>query len=308
MRGRTANHPHRKSLRDQSFGDRDLSNADLHGADLRGADFRNANLRGANLREARTGLHRKWGALMVSAAFALSVVCGVGAGYAGRILHHAVTSEEPRLQFIGVLVASCLVLFLLVATVRGLRPAILRVLPPIVVLLLIAAVVAVVTGTGTGMGALAAIAFLMAVGAVVVLAAFARAAAGVAGTLMFAIAAVSGALVGGVLRGGVTAAVIAISAVIIGKRALGKGTGYPTIVDLTTKLACRGGTSFRGADLTGADFSGASLLACDFRGARLEGARFDDADVRLCLFDGEPPAQAAGPPRGPLDERAMKPS
>jgi len=42
---------------------------------------------------------------------------------------------------------------------------------------------------------------------------------------------------------------------------------------------------FRRANLTGADFTGAFILA-DFSGANLQGARFAAANVKTCTFDG----------------------
>jgi uncharacterized protein YjbI with pentapeptide repeats len=58
----------------------------------------------------------------------------------------------------------------------------------------------------------------------------------------------------------------------------------------TAAIASRGGTRFRGANLAGARFDHARLVACDFRGANLHDARFDGATLRLCRFD-----PAAGP-------------
>jgi uncharacterized protein YjbI with pentapeptide repeats len=45
-------------------------------------------------------------------------------------------------------------------------------------------------------------------------------------------------------------------------------------------------TSFRGANLSGADFGGSWIDYVDFTGATLVGARFPVAHVKCCTFDG----------------------
>src|SRR5690606_282371 len=142
-----------------------------------------------------------------------------------------------------------------------------------------------VAGAGTGAGALAAVAFVMLAAAIVTVSVLARAAAGIAGTLYFAVVAISGGLIGRALGGGVAALAVAIGAMLMARRSSARAHDFPFMSRWSTALACRGGTRFRDADLSGAHFDGASVVASDFRGARLEGTSFDGAVIRLCRFD-----------------------
>ncbi len=230
-------------------------------------------------------MRRAWSLLLALAALALSLACGVAAGWAGRVLQRFVRSDEPAARALGVFVAVVLAAFLILTVWKGLRVAARSVLPVVAALTLAVAVIAVATGAGTGRGAVAVLAFVLLTVAIVALSVVARAVAGTAGDLLFVVVAVSGAAVGAVLGGGLAATAIAIGAMLAGRRALRRGGDYPALTRLTTSLAVRGGTSFRDADLSGADLRSARLYACDFRGAKLDGARFDGATVRLCLFD-----------------------
>jgi hypothetical protein len=69
----------------------------------------------------------------------------------------------------------------------------------------------------------------------------------------------------------------------------------PRITRLAYEIACKGGTSFRGANHSQATFEGAHLRCYDFRGALVEGTRFEPAELQLCLFDGEAPVVAPRP-------------
>jgi hypothetical protein len=60
----------------------------------------------------------------------------------------------------------------------------------------------------------------------------------------------------------------------------------PVLNRAIDKVMTRGGTSFRGADLTGVNFDGARVRNADFRGAHLDHARFDGArEIAFCRFD-----------------------
>src|SRR5690606_32634863 len=102
--------------------------------------FDGADLHGADLRGARTGMSRRWEALVVGTSLLLSIGCGVAAGYAGRTIARLIGSSDPRLESAGSFVALALVVFLIVAVVGGLRLAARRILP---VLAAIAGAVAV---------------------------------------------------------------------------------------------------------------------------------------------------------------------
>ena len=87
------------------------------------------------------------------------------------------------------------------------------------------------------------------------------------------------------MGGGAIAAAVAIGAMLMARRSARLEAAFPLLSRLTTAVASRGGTRFRGADLAGASLEHAQLVACDFRGANLRGARLDRAVMRLCRFD-----------------------
>jgi hypothetical protein len=220
------------------------------------------------------------------------------AGYAGRLLQRLITADEPRVRAVGSFVLASLFVFLLIAATLGLRVAVRYALP---VLLALAAAVGVgflAFGLGTGIGALAAIVLVL---GMVALASLARTLGGTSNMMLFAVVAISGALSGTLLGGGLAATLIAVLTMLIGRRALKTHAAYPGLSRVTSAVACRGGTSFRGADLTGANLQGAHLRCCDFRGAKLQDVQFEPAEVHLCRFEGKTHETASA--QIPLDPR-----
>ncbi len=273
-----------EDLRGRSFVNQDLSGVEFRAADLRGASFRGANLRGADFREARAGVSGGRRAVIVALAFAFSIAIGVAAGRAGEYLHDLIRGDSDRRRLLGAILAIELLVFIAVSVWKGLRVAVRYVLPRVVAIAIVAFVVALLTGAGTGKGALALLAFAVLTAAIVALGSLARAVAGTTSTLLFAVVAISGALSSSLTGGGVAATVIAVGSMLIGRRAL-EGREPGQLGRLSAILASRGGTSFRGADLSGATFESARLESTDFRGARLDGARLDRAQARSCVFD-----------------------
>ena len=262
-----------------------LAGAHLRGADLRGADLGGANLRGADLSGIRAGMGPRWQAVVALAALVVSIGVGALSGLLGGFLWRLITSDEPRRQMIGGFVVAVLLVFLGAGIWRGLGVAIRSVLPVTASVAVAGGVVFIVAGVGTGVGALTVLVFLLLAVLIVLLSVFARAVAGAVGALAFVVVAISGALVGGWLGGGQVAFAVALGAMLIARRSSAREAIHPRLTRGLAKLACRGGTHFRDADLTDARFDDAQLTACDFRGARLEGADLERAQTHLCLFD-----------------------
>lgn len=278
-----------KDLRARSFRGQNLERASLAGSDLRGVDLSGAILRGADLRGVRTGMRPAWAALVVALAMVSSIAAGVVAGYAGRLVERAIASEVPGLRAMGIFVAVALAVFLFTTAIWGLRSAVRLVLPIELSVVVIAAVVAIATGAGTGRAAFVGLAYLVVVALTVTLATLARTVAGGAGAIFFTIVAISGALTGAALGGGLAATAIALASLVAGQRVLRGAKGFPRLERIASRIAARGGTSFRHADLSGAHLEEAKLSASDFRGARLDAVEWTSATRRLCVFDGEPP-------------------
>lgn len=266
--------------------------------DLRGARFDGAALAGADFTGVRTGLPWRKEVFFTFAGLLIAVGLGVITGLGGRYLKVLLGSDDPRRVALALYADSALLIYILAALWKGAGVATRTVLPVIAALMLSTAVISVATGVGTGAGAFAVIGVVLIGAALVALGALARAVAGTVATAMFILVALSGGIAGGLAGGGIPAIVIAVSAALIGRRAIKGSKDYPRLARFTVEVACRHGTSFRGADLSGADFSKATLRSADFRGARLAGTKFDGASIQLCLFDGDrstPPPDYGAP-------------
>lgn len=275
----------RSDLRGRSFRMAKLPSANLAGSDLRGSDFTGADLHGADCSRVRCGMSRGWMLLVGVSALALSVAIGIASGWAGGVIHHLIASDDPRRRAMGLFIAVTVALLLIIGTWRGLRRATVTVLPVAAAIAVAVALVAIASGIGTGAGALAVIGFLLLALAIIALAVLARAMAGIISQPAFVVVAVGGGLVGGAIGGGLTAAAIAIGSMLMARRSSKADTLFPSISRLCATIACRRGSRFRDADLTGAIFDHAQLIACDFRGACLDRARLDRAAAHLCRFD-----------------------
>jgi hypothetical protein len=278
---------HRDATRGRFFGGQRLEHAEFAEHDLRGASFAGADLHDADFTHARTGMRPAWALGLTVVGLFASVAIGVLSGWLGQKLHRMLA--DPAIKPAALTVIVELALFMAVAIVRGLARAVREVFIPLLALAAVLGVVAIASGAGTGRGALAFALFTGVSVLVVTLGAAARAMGGATSSLFFFVVAVAGAIAGKLSGGGWLAVAIAFSCMLIGRRALKEDARYLGMSRLTALIACRGGTSFRGADLSGARFSDTRLVACDFRGAKLDAARFDRASLRLCLFDGADP-------------------
>jgi len=270
------------TVRGRSMAGANLSSATLSGFDLRGTDLSGADLRDADLSLIRSGMTPAWTALVVGAALVVSVALGLVIGASTRYLRAMYESADVRLRFVALFVSASLLVFVVAGVWRGLRFATRDVLPVTAALAIAAGLIAIVTGTGTGAGALTAVMFLVVAAVIVVLAVLVRAVGGAGGRVLFSLVAIAGGLAGGAAGGGLFAALVAISAMLMARR-----DHAPLLARTTAAVASRHGTSFRNANLAGANLNGAKLIACDFRGADLHGARLDRAHAMLCWFDKE---------------------
>lgn len=281
-------------LRGRRFIGARLASVSLQGRDVRGADFTGADLRGADLSQIRAGMSRGWAALLVIGSLALSIALGAVVGSCARFLHsmYAAAGDDVRHRLVVVFVVVAVLAFLIAGIWRGMWFATRRVLPVAAALAIAAGTVGVISGIGTGASGLLALVFVALAAVIVALSVLVRATAGTTGGLWFAIVAIAGGLAGGAMGGGLIAAAVAIGAMLMARRSVRLDAAFPVLSRITTAVASRGGTRFRGADLAGANLEHAQLIACDFRGADLRGARLDRATVRLCRFDRVDPPGA----------------
>jgi hypothetical protein len=272
------------NVRGRSMPGANLSSATLSGFDLRGTDLSGADLHDADLSMIRSGMTTGWALLVVLGALVLSVVLGAIVGVAARYLRGMYASTDVREEMVAMYVTASLIVFLVAGVWRGLLFAVRNVLPVCAALAVAAGLIAIVSGTGRGVGALDALVFLAVAAVVVTLAVLARSVGSTGGRIVFAIVAIAGGLAGGAAGGGLVAAIVAVTAMLMARRR----EQSPLVSRTAAALASRHGTSFRNANLAGANLNGAKLVACDFRGANLEGAHIDRKHATLCRFDKEP--------------------
>jgi hypothetical protein len=285
-------------LREHSLIGAQLPSATLAGSDLRGTDFSGADLHGADLSHIRSGMSRGWTAVVVLASLVFSIGIGLVAGLCTHYLRSLYASDELRLRIAAWFVTAMLLAFIVVGIAKGLRYAVRTVLPVGAVVAVPVGIGIVVSGLGTGSGALLALLFLALVALLVAFSVLVRAVAGTAGRLFFTVVALAGGLAGAAAGGGLEAGAIAIGAMLMAHRSAKLEAEYPLLERTIAAIASRGGTRFRNANLAGANLEDARLVACDFRGATLTGARFDHAKMLACRLDRAGPEHVQHPGPG----------
>ena len=278
-----------QNLRGRSFkGRKDLSGANFSYADIRGADFTKAILKGANFSHVEAGRQHHWAIVLLAVSLFLSTLSGFVSAFAGDTTGAALISENPIEIFTGVVILITLAVFFLLTIRRSLLVAF-----GVVAVVLAAAAAAEVAGVAVagavvaavGAGAMAmALAVVAAVaasgagagaGAVAVVAAAAAAAAGLAVPL-----AASGAVAGAVAAAVAVAVAMSVAGLStsVSRQALAGDQKYAFIRTIAIAFAATGGTSFRSADLTDADFTQSILESTNFTEANL---------TRTCWFQAK---------------------
>jgi uncharacterized protein YjbI with pentapeptide repeats len=302
-----------QNLRGRSFkGRKDLIGANFSYADIRGADFTNALLQEANFSQAQAGRERGWAIVLLGVSLLLSALSGLASAFVGVTTGTALTRQDPIEILAGVVVLITLAVFMIVSIRQGLAIA-------FAVLVAVGVTTAAVLAAA-GSGAVVASAVTAAAGAlaiaIVAAAAAIGAGAGAAVVVAGAAAAAAGmsvamnasgttALAGSVAAGVAVAVAMAAAGLSasISWKALAGDKNYTFIHRLAIIFAAIGGTSFRGADLTDADFTQATLESTNFiranltrtcwfqakklSFARVERTYLENEQVRLLVVTGE---------------------
>jgi len=241
-----------ENLRGQSFKGKDLSGANFSEADIRGTNFTNATLTGTNFKGAKAGLQRRWATGLVIGLWVLSGLSGIYALLFGLLFGSLISELADSLQLI---VISCFALIVFaVSWLVNIRKGLVLGLRPFTVV-----------------GALAR--------AVALYFAFAFAATFGVGLILVVV----GTFAGAVTRTPTVAVAAAITGTVtvissyIGWRTLTGDEDHYGFREFAIAFAAIGGTSFRKADLTDADFTSATLKSTDFREAILTRTRWHQA-------------------------------
>jgi uncharacterized protein YjbI with pentapeptide repeats len=312
-----------KNLQGISFKRRNLTGVDFSYADIRGADFTQASLRNANFYNAKAGAQSHYAILLIAFSFFLSELCGFAAWMSGVIVAEAVfQSSEPLYDRVpnvensipGLIVLLVLVVFC-IATIRqgfviallaasGIGGATLAVLGTVLGLSL-GGLGLTMVGTAAWIAAAAGIWAIIAclTGAIAVfassfetkpkaIAVFKITAAILAIAIAINVFKASDSQVNAMVMPALPMTV-AVSGILLcigiyaGWRSLLGDEKFASIQQMTRAIFTIGGTSFRGADLTDANFSQACLKSTDLRNAKLTRTNFHLAKkLQLARVDG----------------------
>jgi len=284
----------RANLRGQSFQGQDLSGADFSEADIRGTNFKNAILRDTRFCKAKAGLQKRWVIVLLLLSWITSGVSGF-TSFSGRFLVAHIFTSQGVVEQVFAWIALVVIIVLFTVTLRqSMEKAGTLAIGIAGVGALALAVVGTVSRAGTGArtGALAGVAGFVGIvgagagaGAAAVVVGFTQAvgvagAGAVGGVFAFAVAgavaftvagtvtfAFSGAFAGELA--GVITIVLALLGTYLGWRVLTGDLKDAWIRTIAIAFAATGGTSFYNADLTNADFTGATLKSTDLREANL---------------------------------------
>jgi len=299
-----------QNLRGRNFKGQDLTGANFSHADIRGANFSNAILIGANFTKATAGMQRRWAIGLVIFALFLAMIAGWFSFFTGIVAAGFLMTEviEKNTIILGALILIMLAVFLVVTIRQGwVAGAVTAAAVAAAALVWAAAGVVVLAITKAGTVALAvaaAAAGVLAVAAAVTAAlagaaALAGVVAGAAAGAATAAAAAAGAAVGIVVLAVAAAAVaakvvvLAVAGAVAGVgiyiawRALAGDEKHNLIRQIAVFFASTGGTNFCNANLTDADFTGATLKCTKFMGANLTRTRFYEAKKLLLARVGK---------------------
>jgi len=271
----------RLNLRSQSFQGANLAGADFSECDLRGTNFTNAILNNTKFCGVQAGLPRRFAILLVLATWIVSGIAGMLSIFASDFVTLIFNPNNVYADAIrGIISFIVLIVFLVVTIQQGLIAG--AGIGTVAIAIAVAGAGAItVVGGGASAGSVAgsvagagAVALAIVV-TVAIAVAIAIAIAGMeAGMVALAIAVIiagfgSGAGVGIITLARARSVAIVLLSGYIGWRALTKNQQDPWVRSFAIAFAATGGTSFRGADLSDADFTNAKLKSTDFRYANL---------------------------------------
>jgi uncharacterized protein YjbI with pentapeptide repeats len=265
-----------KNLQGRSFKGQDLTGVNFSHADIRGANFTNATLRGANFSHAKAGLQRRSVIGLVLVSWLMSGTSGIFSGFTGYLVSLIFKSRCGSENcnnfsfYTGVGSLIVLTVFWIITIRKGLVAGLGTVAFTVAVAVAFFAVdegffaavaftVAFTVAVTFTVTVAVAVAFTVAFGfAFTVTVAFA---------FVFAFAFAQSFPVAFAISG-------ALLSAYIGWRALKGDKKDAWVRSFAIAFAATGGTSFRSADLTNADFTQATLKNTDLRKANLTRTRF----------------------------------
>lgn len=263
------------SLRGLSFKRKDLSGADFSGADIRGTNFRGAILRGTNFQGAKAGLQKHWVMILLVDVFVLGWIAGIF-----NVLSGGIVAAVFDNSFIGQLIGWSSLILVIVFWIVFICQGIVSGIGTLIILLALAF-------RGMTAGAIAFVgAFILAVAIVFAFAVkgnvgLAIVFTGVVSLIIFEVVTGGENILAGsrlIVQSLIVVTVSILLSAYIAYRAIKDDQRQALIRNIAIGFASTGGTCFREADLTDADFSNATLKSTDFREANL---------IRTCWRDAK---------------------
>jgi hypothetical protein len=279
------------NLKGESFQGKDLSGSDFSKADIRGTDFTNANLRNSNFSHVRAGLQEHHALLIGVACILAAALLGGLAGLFDRVaefnFHRSgLVFLIPKWLTLGVIIA-----FAVIAIRKGIAASFSVFIFAFMVsgLVALASSAAVIAAGAIAIAitvasfSAATIAFLSVATTTTTLCCNVPMAIGVLVAFGFSLIVVAfgfpldAALLPGAGESAVGLAIIIIAlSALISSRALKGDFKHIQILQASSRLIVRWGTSFWGADLTNADFTAAALRNSDFSEAILTSVSWEN--------------------------------
>ena len=291
-----------EKLRGGNFAEQNLSGANFSHCDIRGANFKGANLIGANFTGAIAGLQKRWMIGLLLVALVLMALSGLMCGISGSFvvfIFDLYFINEAEFRVTGWVTLVSLIIFCVITYHKSLREGVIN----IIIILAVALVLSVPIVFAFSSSFLVTLSFALLIGVVIVTVQIFA--------ITFAIAIIMAIFIAGAIVGifaiAVTVAIAANSASIlvrsteysrilaivvgvalavalylfscyIAYRAMKGDPRDAWIRNFAVAFAATGGTTFKKANLTDANFSQARLKSTDFRDAIL---------IRTCFKNTE---------------------
>ena len=275
-----------KNLQGQSFKDQNFKNANFSGADLRGANFSNANLENADFSKAITGMKIQHSILLFLISLLISLLSGYIATLVGITVKSMILSAETTMQISGYLTLGYFTVFIGFAFWKGLFKAIKKVFLIMILLSVLLGLFGFFTGLGSGVGALKGVLSLVMITLMFLVGTISRASAGtLASNILFLLVGVAGSVFGRSVGGGLGTVVLAIACAVISKRALDDTNKSSILRKIALNVGAWFGTSFKGANLSNANFSEALIKNTNFSNAQLSGVNWSNTKKLFTIED-----------------------
>jgi uncharacterized protein YjbI with pentapeptide repeats len=280
-----------QNLRGRSFRGLDLTDANFSHTDIRGANFTNAILRGANFSHTKAGLKRRAVIGLLILSLILAALSGLASGFTGYLTtyffqpKHLLGYPFPPSLVVLVILAIFFTVFIQHSAKAAFKALAISLIAASFVALS-GAFVSIIAVVGALAGALAVAASISVAGASAGIITIAEslivsgALAVVGSREMTRVVAESSntILLGTELPAIALALAVQSLSAYMGWKALSGDEQFALVRQIAITLAALGsGTSFRGADLTDANFTQATLKGADFRKATITRARWFQA-------------------------------